>query len=143
LKETILSITEELQARLSVLLATEDFGQPPKMLRRRKGKAKSKSILIGKANTEQQAIAVLYCQVCKVHNKMHKVANMPFGVNPHVESDHYRNHVMIPLLFEMLQWSIHRTYRDKKTNLDIRFDPEWNMYAPRLRRTPKKVKGKS
>jgi len=143
LEESILAITEEIRTRLSTLQASENFDSPPKILRKRKGKTQPKSVLIGKATREQQALAVLYCQVYAVHKKMHKVANMPFGVNPHVESDHYRNHVMIPILFQMLTWSVHRAFPKQKTTLQIRFDPEWNMYAPRVHRDRKKTKTKS
>lgn len=140
LEESILIITEEIHTRLSTLMSSEDLGSPPKLLRKRKGKTKPRSVLIGKAVREQQAIAVLYCDVCTAHNQTHKLAKMPFGVNPHVDFEHYRNHVMIPVLFEMLKWSVHRAFPEQKTNLAIRFDRDWNMYALPDRRKRKRKK---
>lgn len=73
---------------------------------------------------------------------MHKAEGLPFGVNPHVAFNHYRNHVLQPMLFEMLCWSVHRAYPDKELNLySLSFDAEWNMYAaPKPRQRKKKPK---
>jgi hypothetical protein len=120
-------------------MACERFGAPPKRLQHRD----PKSVLIGKATKEQQAIALLYNQVQAEHERMHKSEGIPFGVNPNVSFAHYRNHVLRPILFEMLEWSVHRAFPEQNTNLHIRFDREWNMYAvprPRPRNRKKKPK---
>ncbi len=121
----MLIITAEIDARLSKLMSQEAFGPPPECLDERE----PKSILIGKATREQQAIALLYGEVTAEHEQLHTADGLPFGINPHVSFEHYRNHVMQPALFEMLKWSVHRAYPEQKTNLAIRFDSDWNMYA--------------
>jgi hypothetical protein len=124
----MLVITAELDERLFVLMAREDLVVPEKTLR--DFPSAPLSILIGKATREQQALAVLYDQVVSSHKQLHEISGEDFGINPHVSFEHYKNHVMQPIVFEMLKWSVHRTYPEQKTTLAIRFDDEWNMYAP-------------
>lgn len=119
-------ITAEMHERLSGLMfSAKILGAPPKRLRERQ----PNSVLIGMATTEQKAIAVLYDQVKTEHEGQHKADSMPMGINPYVSFDHFRNHVMTPILFEILKWSVHRAYPEQTTDLAIRFDDEWNMYA--------------
>ncbi len=137
MEESILVITAGIHERLSRLMACKDFGSPPKALR----EDRPKSVLIGTATKEQRAIALLYNQVRAEHMQLHKIGRMPFGVNPHESFSHYQNHVMLPILFEMLEWSVHRAYPEQNTNFAIRFDAGWNMYAvSRPRERKKKIK---
>ncbi len=143
MEESILIIIEEMHARLSALMSSEDLGPPPKLMRKPKGKTKPKLILIGPATQEQRALAILYSQVYEEHDKAHELAKMPFGNNPHVDFDHFRHHVMMPSLLDMLEWSVHREFPEQETNLNISFDSDWNMYAPPDRRKQKSKKKKS
>lgn len=121
----MLMITAEMHDRLASLISCERSGSPPKRLQERH----PDSVLIGKATKEQQAIALFYDEVKTEHERVHESDGLPMGINPYVSFDHYRNHVMTPILFEMLKWSVHRAYPEQKTNLAIRFDADWNMYA--------------
>jgi hypothetical protein len=121
-------ITAELDERLFVLMAREDLVVPEITLR--DIPVGAVFILIGKAIREQQALAVLYDQVVSSHKQLHEISGEDFGINPHVSFDHYKLHVMQPIVFEMLKWSAHRAYPKQKTTLAIRFDDDWNMYAP-------------
>jgi hypothetical protein len=97
-------------------------------------------IFIGMATKEQQSLALLYNQIEAAHVRIHKAEGIPFGINPYVSFEHYRHHVMLPVLYEMLQWSVFKSYPEKKTNLISRFDAEWNMYAmPKPKRRKKKT----
>ncbi len=125
MEENILEIIDDMHSCLSMLMSDEEVGPPPLRLIERQPNA----ILIGKATREQRAIAILYDEVQDAHEKMHEELGLPMGVHPDVSFDHYRNHVLRPILFEMLKWSVHRAYPDQKTNLAIRFDEEWNMFA--------------
>ncbi|KND50422.1 MAG: hypothetical protein AB202_02090 [Parcubacteria bacterium C7867-007] len=119
-------ITAEMHERLSGLMSSRHIlGPPPKRLLERQ----PNSVLIGVATTEQKAIAILYDQVKTEHEGMHEANDMPMGINPYVNFAHFRNHVMTPILFEMLKWSVHRAYPEQTTNLAIRFDDKWNMYG--------------
>lgn len=122
----MLAITAELNARLADLLSNEHFGPPPKETLRKIDPA---SVYIGRATKEQQALALLYDEVIRAHKRMHEVSGEAMGINPRVSFDHYRLHVLQPVLFEMLKWSVHRAYPEQKTDLAIRFDDNWNMYA--------------
>ena len=137
MEENILVITEEIHTRLKKLMACKDLGAPPKALRENRPNV----VLIGRATKEQQAIALLYNEVNRAHERMHRIEKLPFGINPYVSFDHYRKHVMIPILFEMLMWSVHRAYPQQTTDLSLLFDAKWNMYAP-LRRHSRKKKRK-
>lgn len=126
MEESILAITAEMHARLARLLACPRFGHPPGAFRERK----PGSVYVGKATHEQQALAILYNQVHAEHWYAHKAHAMPFGVNPRVPPDHFRNHVMIPVLFEMLMWSVHRTNPDKDMQLEsMSIDKNWRIFA--------------
>ncbi len=119
-------ITAEMHERLSRLMSSaEILGAPPKRLQERQ----SNSVLIGIATNEQKALAILYDQIKTEHESQHEADSLPMGINPYVNFAHFRNHVMIPVLFEMLKWSVHRAYPKQTTNLAIRFDANWNMYA--------------
>lgn len=119
------AIAAEMHERLSQLMSSGQFGLPPKRLSERQ----PNSVLIGEATVEQKAIATLYDQVKTEHEEQHRIDCLPMGIHPHVSFDHFRNHVMTPILFEMLKWSVHRAYPDQTTNLAVRFDTEWNMYG--------------
>lgn len=125
MEENALSILDEIRARLSRLLECPSYGQPPRRLRN----IEEAMVLIGPATKEHQAITLLRNQVYAEHSRMHKASGIPFGVNPHVSTAHYRCHVMNTVLYEMLTWSVFNTYRDQKTQLNLRFDEQWNMYA--------------
>ena len=119
-------ITAEMHERLSGLMSSMNpLDPPPKRLLERQ----PNSVLIGVATTEQKAIAMLYDQVKTEHEEMHEADSLLMGINPYVSFEHFRNHVMTPILFEMLKWSVHRAYPEQTTNLAIRFDEKWNMYA--------------
>ncbi len=105
-----------------------DISTAPKELLR----PHSRAVLLGKASLEQRAIATLYGEICKEHQRMHETDNLPEGINPRVSFAHYRNHVMMPMLSELLIWSAHRDYPDiseKISIIAIRLDTDWNMYA--------------
>ncbi|MDB5265883.1 MAG: hypothetical protein JWM39_596 [Parcubacteria group bacterium] len=125
MEEDILAITARLYESLSELLSHKNSAAPPQLLLKRR----PDEILIGKATKEQRAIALLYSQVVLSHDRMHVISGEPFGINPYVDFDHFELHVMRPILFEMLKWSVHRAYPEQKTDLSIRFDDDWNMYA--------------
>ncbi|MES2668561.1 MAG: hypothetical protein V4644_02650 [Patescibacteria group bacterium] len=125
MEENIPEVITEMHYCLSMLMSCEDVGPPPLRLK----DLHPQAVLIGKAMHEQRAIAVLYNEVQDAHEKMHEASGIPMGVHPDVSFDHYRCHVLRPILFELLKWSAHRAYPEQKTNLAIRFDDEWNMYA--------------
>jgi hypothetical protein len=106
----------------------EEFNSPPIQLRLRLPNA----VLLGRASKEQQTIATLFGQVSAEHQQMHAAENMPMGINPRVNFDHYRNHVMMLILLELLIWSAHRDYPDISETMSIgaiQIDDDWNMYA--------------
>ena len=126
MEESILAITAEMHARLARLLACPRFGRPPGIFR---GRMKG-SVYVGKATHEQRALALLYNQVDAEHYRAHITHDMPFGVNPRVPPDHFRNHVMITVLKEMLMWSVHRTNPDKDMTLEtMSIDKDWRIFA--------------
>lgn len=128
MQESSLAILVEAQSRLSLLISEGGTYSPPERLRLRDPKA----VLLGKASGEQQAIAVLHNQICTEHELKHKAEGLPEGINPRVSFDHYRDHVMAPLLSELLVWSAHRDYPDVSETFSIvaiQFDSDWNMYA--------------
>lgn len=131
MEESALAIIAEVQRRLSKLLIERDFS-PPSQLQG----VHPKAILLGKASLEQQAIATLYGQMAVEHERMHEAENLPMGIHPRVNFTHYRNHVAMPLLSELLIWSAHRDYPDISETISIqaiRLDTEWNLYAvPRI-----------
>lgn len=136
MEATVLEITAEVHRRLSRLMACEKFGSPPKRMQERS----PRSVLIGPATKEQQAIALLYNQVIAAHIRQHREVRVPFGVNPDVPFDHFLNHVAQPMLFELLSWSVHRHYQ--LTDIDLytlSFDADWNMYGQRRRQRRKKA----
>ena len=124
MEDTILAITADMHARLSRLMACERFGAPPRRLQQRE----PHFTLLGKATKEQQAIALLYGQVQAEHERMHRSERIPMGVNPKVSFAHYRNHVLRPILFEVLGWSVHRAFPGESSDR-VRFDNEWNVYT--------------
>lgn len=112
--------------RLARLLACEKYGSVPRALQERE----PGSIFVGVATKEQRALALLWNQVEVEHQRMHRMFKMPYGVNPYVPDDHFRNHVMIPVLQEMLMWAIHRANPDKDMELEtLSFDADWNIFA--------------
>ncbi len=123
-----------MHSRLLQLTARKDVARVPKNLRERR----TNVILVGKATKEQQVIALLYSEVMAVHDKMHARTGLSFGVHPNVGPAHFRNHVMMGLLYEMFMWSVHRSFRRKTAGLALRFDAKWNMYAP----SPKHIRKK-
>jgi hypothetical protein len=128
LQESSIAILAETHSRLTRLVSEGEFGSPPERLRLRHPKA----ILLGKASEEQQAIAILFDQLCAEHKGMHEAAGLPEGINPRVSFDHYYNHVAVPLLSELLIWSAHRDYPDISEAISIvaiQIDADWNMYA--------------
>lgn len=128
MEESALTILAEAHKRLSQIMLAGVIGTPPEQLLR----SHPDAVLLGKSSPEQQAIATLYGQVCKQHSRMHKENNLPEGINPRVSFDHYRNHVMAPMLSELLIWSAHRDYPDISETFSIvaiQLDNEWNMYA--------------
>lgn len=128
MEKSTIAILAETHRRLSQIVAGGEFGSPPKQLHLRHPDA----VLLGKASKEQQAIALLYGEVCAEHTSMHAAAGLPEGINPRVSFDHYYNHVTAPLLSELLIWSAHRDYPDISETMSIRsiqIDDEWNMYA--------------
>lgn len=129
MEESALSILAEIHERVARLQASDRLGLPPRHLR----VIDDDMVLIGKATKEHKALLLLRNQVYAEHCRMHKASGIPFGVNPDVDTPHYRCHVMMSVLWEMLSWSVFNTYREQKTQLDFRFDTEWNMYAtPRV-----------
>ena len=138
-KESMVVIATYLQVRLEEFVSSKHLRSPPKRMRKRR----TDSVFIGKATEEQQALSLFYNQVVTAHGKLHKASGEPFGINPYVDSPHYRLHVLQPLLYEMLQWSVHRAYPEIESSLQIRFDKEWNMYAtPRRENSKKTTKNK-
>lgn len=128
MQESSVAILAETQCRLSRLISGGEFGSPPKRLQLRDPEA----IFLGKASTEQQAIATLYDQICAEHKGMHEVAGLPEGINPRVSFDHYYSHVTAPMLSELLIWSAHRDYPDVAETISIvaiQIDDDWNIYA--------------
>ncbi len=134
MEESVLAIAEEMHKRLKTLVARKDHVRVPKNLR----EDRKNVVLIGRITNEERAIALLYSEVMAAHDKMHARTKLPFGVNSGVGPAHYCNHVMMDLLYEMFMWSIHRNFRHETDGLRVRFDAEWNIYAPRPRRLRKK-----
>jgi hypothetical protein len=122
----MVQITSEVAERLFMLLTRENLAVPEKTLR----DIHADAVLIGKATKEQQALAVLYDQVLSCHKQLHELSGESIGRNPYVSFEHYKLHVMQPIVFEMFVWSVHRAYPEKNTTSMIRFDDAWNMYAP-------------
>lgn len=121
----MVSIAHELHERLAELMARRRLGPaPPNMIDRRPDR-----IFIGKATKEHRAMGILYGEVRKQHNQMHEEAGLEFGVNPYVPADHFRQHVLMSLLHEMLDWSVSRDYPEQQSGLDVRFDRDWNMFG--------------
>lgn len=128
LEESTLAILAETHKRISQLMLEGDISTPPKQLLG----SNPRAIPLGKASLEQRAIATLYGQACKEHKNMHESDNLPEGINPRVSFAHYKNHVMAPMLSELLIWSAHRDYPDiseKISIIAIQLDADWNMYA--------------
>lgn len=134
MQESVVAIAQELHAQLETLMTRTHLGPPPKKLRENRRKV----VLVGKVTKEQQAMALLYHKARTAHDKMHERTRQPFGVNPHVNSAHYRNHVRMTLLYEMFMWSVHRHFRRRTSGLEMLFDTEWNIYGPPPSRSRKK-----
>jgi len=132
LEESTIAILADAYKLLSQIMLEGDISTPPKQLLG----SNPKAVPLGKASLEQRAIATLYGQVCKEHKHMHETENLPEGINPRVSFTHYQNHVMAPMLSELLIWSAHRDYPDVSERVSIiaiQLDADWNMYAiPRV-----------
>lgn len=126
--EDTVSILAEVHERLSQIMLEGDLNTPPEALM----EVHPAAIVMGQASIEQRAMAILYGEVVREHDRLHAAENLPKGINPRVSFAHYRYHVVGPMLMELLIWSAHRAFPDVAEQISIvsmRIDADWNLYA--------------